>query len=213
MKKHSKRQTTNGKARREFLRHSAIAGAGATIATTLPGAAMAEVLFYHLERQPLDRVLPELLEKCLQRDWRAVVQLGSEERLEALDSHLWTYRDDAFLPHGTAADGHVEAQPVYLTDGEENPNGAVVRFLVDRASPPDLTPYQRGVFLFDGQDPEAVADARRHWKAMKEAGQLVEDLDLDTGQWVYRAQEPELGHGGPLTLADRQARQLRSEAH
>ena len=67
---------------------------------------MAEVLFYHLDRQPLDRVLPGLLEKCLERGWRSVVQFGSEERLEAIDAHLWTYRDDGFLPHGTAKDGH-----------------------------------------------------------------------------------------------------------
>lgn len=44
--------------------------------------------------------------------------------------------------------------------------------------------------------------------AMKDAGQVVEDLDLDTGEWVYRSQLAELGAGGPMTLADRQARQL-----
>ena len=67
---------------------------------------MTEVLFYHLQNQPLEQVLPGLLEKCLERNWRAVVQLGSEERRDALDAHLWTYRDDGFLPHGTAKDGH-----------------------------------------------------------------------------------------------------------
>ena len=46
---------------------------------------------------------------------------------------LWTYRDDAFLPHGTAAGGHAALQPVYLTLGDENPNGANVLMLVDGA--------------------------------------------------------------------------------
>ena len=41
----------------------------------------AEALFYHLERQPLERVLPTLLERTLARGWTAVVQSGSEERL------------------------------------------------------------------------------------------------------------------------------------
>ena len=45
---------------------------------------MTEVLFYHLEHQPLERVLPSLVEKTLERGWRAVVQAGSEERVEAL---------------------------------------------------------------------------------------------------------------------------------
>ena len=92
-----------------------------------------EVLFYHLERQPLERVLPSLLEKTLERGWRAVVQSGSEERLEALDTALWTYREDSFLPHGTRKDGNVALQPIYLTTGDETPNGAGIRFLVEGA--------------------------------------------------------------------------------
>ena len=92
---------------------------------------MTEVLFYHLQNQPLERVLPGLLEKCLERNWRAVVQLGSEERRDALDAHLWTYRDDDFLPHGTVKDGHPGEQPVWLTATDENPNAANVRFLAD----------------------------------------------------------------------------------
>ena len=145
---------------------------------------MAEVLFYHLERQPLDRVLPELLEKCLQRDWRAVVQFGSEERLEALDSHLWTYRDDAFLPHGTRRDGHAARQPVWLTVEDDNPNGAVVRFVADGADLPDPAGYQRVVMLFDGQDDEAVGRARAAWKDLKAAGhEITYWQQSDSGRW------------------------------
>src|SRR5438270_2594676 len=92
---------------------------------------MTEVHFYHLERQSLDQVLPILLEKSLQRGWRAVVQSASEERMQAIDSLLWTYTQESFLAHGTARDGDAELQPVYLTTGMENPNGAAVRFLVE----------------------------------------------------------------------------------
>ena len=134
---------------------------------------MTEVLFYHLERQPLERVLPSLLERCVERGWRTVVQTGSVERRDALDAHLWTYADDSFLPHGTAQDGPAELQPVYLTAGPENPNGATVRFLVDRAEPPDFSGYERIVYLFDGGDEEALAEARRRWKEAKAAGHAV----------------------------------------
>ena len=92
-----------------------------------------DVYFYHLEHQTLERVLPSLLEKTLARGWRAVVQAGSEDRLEAIDLALWTYADDSFLPHGTARAGYASEQPVYLTLGHETPNGASVRFLVDGA--------------------------------------------------------------------------------
>ncbi|MGH6816607.1 MAG: DNA polymerase III subunit chi [Hyphomicrobiaceae bacterium] len=128
---------------------------------------MTEVLFYHLQGQPLERVLPNLLEKTLARGWRAVIRSGSLERLEALDAALWTYSDPSFLPHGTKKDGYAEHQPIYLTTTGDNPNGAAVRFLVDGAQGEDLSGYERIVYLFDGNDSAAVAEARAAWIAAK----------------------------------------------
>ena len=99
---------------------------------------MTEVLFYHLQNAPLERVLPDLLERSLQRGWRAIVRAGGKERLDALNNTLWTYKDESFLPHGTAEDGPPELEPVFLTTEEDNPNGANVLFLVDGAEPGEL---------------------------------------------------------------------------
>jgi DNA polymerase-3 subunit chi len=131
---------------------------------------MTEVLFYHLQNQPLERVLPDLLEKCVERKWKVVVQVGSPERCEALDAHLWTYRDDGFLPHGTAKDGRAGSQPIWLTSGDDNPNQAHVRFLADGAEADDLESYNRVVILFDGNDADAVERARQSWTALRAAG-------------------------------------------
>ena len=120
------------------------------------------VLFYHLERQPIERVLPTLIEKSLERGWRVVVQAASEERVEALDAQLWTFREDSFLPHGTWREAEAREQPVLLTVHDDNPNGAAVRFLVDGAPvPADAEAYARIVLIFDGNDPDAVALATR----------------------------------------------------
>ena len=149
---------------------------------------MTEVLFYHLERMPLERVLPELLEKCLERQWKAVVQVGSEERCEALDGQLWTYRDDTFLPHGTARDGPGQRQPVWLTTGDDNPNGAEVRFLTDGAEPSDIGSYRRVVVIFDGNDPDALDQARALWKAVKADGYDVTYWQQgERGRWEKKA--------------------------
>src|SRR5256886_10436452 len=96
---------------------------------------MTEVLFYHLQNMSLENVLPPLLEKSLERGWRVVVQSASEERADALDAHLWTYRDESFLPHATWRAADAEAQPILLTVAEENPNRANVPFLIDNAGP------------------------------------------------------------------------------
>lgn len=148
----------------------------------------AEVLFYHLERQPLDKVLPSMLERVIERGWRAVVQSGSQERLEALDLALWTYKDESFLAHGTAKDGFADAQPVFLTTGEDNPNGAGVRFLVDGAGAATFAGYSRVVYIFDGHDADAVANAREQWKAARAAGCAVTYWQqAANGRWEKRA--------------------------
>lgn len=134
---------------------------------------MAEALFYHLTESKLEDALPPLVEKSLQRGWTVVVQAGSEERRDALDTHLWTWRDDSFLAHGTDRDAHPAEQPVLLTTGDGNLNAAKIRFIVDGAAPPDLTAYERAVFLFDGHDAAQLEAARRHWKDVKAAGHAV----------------------------------------
>ena len=134
---------------------------------------MAEILFYHMSESVLEDALPGLLERSVGRGWRAVVQTGSEERRDALDQHLWTFRDDSFLAHGTDREPFAAEQPVVLTTGEDNPNLAQIRFLVDGALPPDLGGYERAVFLFDGHDADQVEAARERWKEMKAAGHTV----------------------------------------
>ncbi|MEQ1696611.1 MAG: DNA polymerase III subunit chi [Hyphomicrobiaceae bacterium] len=151
-------------------------------------ATLPEVLFYHLERAPLEGVLPSLLEKTLERGWRAVVQTGTSDRLEALDEVLWTYRPESFLPHGSARDGNAESQPVYLTTGTDTPNGAGVRFLVDGADPESYAGYTRMVFMFDGNNPDAVAQARTQWKAVKAAGCIATYWQQnESGRWTKKA--------------------------
>jgi DNA polymerase-3 subunit chi len=151
---------------------------------------MTEVLFYQLELRPLESALPDLLTRSLERGWRVVLQVGSEERLQALNAHLWTYDDASFLPHGSAADGHAEDQPIFLTCGAENPNGAHVRFLVDGADTAEFSGYERVVFVFDAGDAEALQRARQGWKAARAAGaEATFWRQDDRGRW--NKQEPQ----------------------
>ena len=126
-----------------------------------------EVWFYHLERTGLDQALPELLQKTLQRGWRALVRTPDPARVEHLDGWLWSYRDDAFLAHGMASEPMAERQPVLLTTGEENANGAQAVFLLDDAEPGALDGFARCLVLFDGRDEAALAAARRRWSELK----------------------------------------------
>ncbi len=150
---------------------------------------MTEIRFYHLLEQRLERVLPQLLEISIERGWRVVVQATSGERIEALDAHLWTYRDDSFLPHGVSGNPDAADQPVLLTADESNLNNATVRFLIDGAPlPADLSQYERLVLIFDGTDDDLVARAREQWTQAKAGGHDARYWQPDdSGRGVQKA--------------------------
>ena len=149
---------------------------------------MTEVLFYHLQNMSIENVLPPLLEKSLERGWRVVVQSTSQERADALDAHLWTYRDDSFLPHATWRATDVQDQPIVLAVEADNPNGAKVRFLIDNAAlPVDSDTYDRMVLVFNGDDDDALAAARAAWADCKSRGFEVTYWQTDEhGRWQRR---------------------------
>ena len=149
---------------------------------------MVEIWFYHLQSTALERALPALLEKTLQRGKRAVVMSGSKERVEALNSLLWTYRDDSFLPHGTARDGSAADQPVWLTEQDENPNAADFLFLTDRSMSDAVGDFERVILLFDDRDTAAVTDARGHWKRFQEADFTLSYWQQTRGGWTKKAE-------------------------
>src|SRR5512144_1769830 len=133
---------------------------------------MTDIAFYHLQRSPLEAVLPKLLEKTLAAGKRALVLASSNERVEALAAHLWTYDPNAWLPHGTAQDGSPEEQPIWLTDKDENPNGAGFLFLTDGADSARIAAYERCFDLFDGNAPTAVEAARVRWQIRRTDGHV-----------------------------------------
>ncbi|MEM7171248.1 MAG: DNA polymerase III subunit chi [Pseudomonadota bacterium] len=150
---------------------------------------MAEIRFYHLTRASLETALPVMLERTLAREQKAVVQLGSEARVEALANHLWTYNDSSFLPHGSSKDGNAALQPVWLTDADAPaPNGAQVLFLADGAMSERIADFDLCAILFDGRDDEAVGEARAQWKTLKSAGhQITYWQQNDRGAWEQQA--------------------------
>jgi DNA polymerase-3 subunit chi len=137
---------------------------------------MTETLFYHLERRSLEDVLPGLVEKSRARGWKALIRADSADRADAIDTLLWTYDDQSFLPHAQLGDGEAARQPVLITMEEGNPNAAQIVFYVGGTQPADwsgLNDLSRIVLLFDGRDATALAAARAAWKGAGAAGHDV----------------------------------------
>lgn len=149
---------------------------------------MTRIGFYHLQRSTLEQALPQILEKALAAGHRVVVMAGSPERVAALDDLLWTYDPASWLPHGAARDGDPALQPVWITDVEENPNGADVLVLTDGVAASRIDSFARCLDLFDGNDPAAVQAARRRWTELRDGGlELTYFQQSERGGWVEKA--------------------------
>jgi DNA polymerase-3 subunit chi len=148
---------------------------------------MAEIGFYHLTRTGLEDALPRLLGRTLEAGERAVVRCGSAERVAALDTALWLCAQPVWLPHGSAASGDADLQPIWLTTEAEAPNGARFLFLVDGAEAPDLGGFARAFDLFDGNDEAQVGRARARWRAAKTAGHALSYWQQTERGWEKKA--------------------------
>jgi DNA polymerase-3 subunit chi len=145
---------------------------------------MTEISFYHLQRDPLEVALPRLLEKILGAGHRAVILAASAERVEHLNSILWSYSDKSFLPHGAQDAGRAERQPLFLTTEEENPAAADILVMVDGVDPQFKKEFLRCLDLFDGRDDDALTFARARWKTAKDDGfEVTYWRQGDAGGW------------------------------
>jgi DNA polymerase III subunit chi len=147
---------------------------------------MTEIGFYHLLATPLERALPRLLERARAQGYRIVLRAALAERVEHLNALLWTYDDASFLAHGSARDGDAVAQPIWLTEHDDNPNDAAMLVLVDGVEAADLSAFARCADLFDGNDESAVEAARERWRRAAAAGHTLTYWQQTATGWEKR---------------------------
>lgn len=149
---------------------------------------MTDIRFYHLTVQSLDQALPAILTKALDAGHKILVKCPSEATATRISDQLWTFRPDAFLPHGTKKDGFDADQPIYLTAGNDNPNTAGMLVLTGGAVAENIGDFTLCCEMLDGHDGEAVSAARERWKAYKDAGHdITYYQQTDTGGWDKKA--------------------------
>jgi len=148
---------------------------------------MTEYWFYHLEASTLKGVLPGLLSKTLQKGWRALVKLP-EAQLADMDSYLWAYQDDSFLPHGRDDEPQSEQQPIVLSANCETAAGFDAVFLIGGAQIADMADASRAMVMINGRDSHNLGLERARWKTLKEDGvDLTYYQQNERGAWEKKA--------------------------
>ncbi|PPQ27051.1 DNA polymerase III subunit chi [Rhodopila globiformis] len=146
---------------------------------------MTEIGFYHLTRSTLAQALPRLLARTLASGQRALVVAKSAADLDRLSAALWA--QPAWLPHGSAAEGDPDLQPIWLSLAPEALNGARFLFLVDDVAADRLDEFDRVFAIFDGNDSAVVEAARARWKASKAAGHVLTYWQQTETGWQKKA--------------------------
>ncbi len=147
-------------------------------------------MFYHLTRSSPDATLQTLLPRALSAGWRVMIRGSDAAALERLDAALWLEPDDGFLPHGLEGGPHDADQPILLGQGRAV-NGAKALALIDGAGVEvaEAQGLERVWAIFDGGDPDAVAQARGLWTRLTTGGVSAQYWSEESGRWEKKAEK------------------------
>ncbi|MDD9901164.1 MAG: DNA polymerase III subunit chi [Alphaproteobacteria bacterium] len=153
---------------------------------------MTEIRFYHMQTKTLEDTLPEIVEKALGRDYRAIIKTTTADQATTLDELLWTYDSKqgggSFIPHGAAPSDNAGDCPVWLTAENDNPNNANLLILTHGATAEDVSGFALCCEMLDGRNDDAIAAGRERWKRYKDAGHDVSYFQqTPEGRWEKKA--------------------------
>lgn len=155
---------------------------------TEPAPVSTEVRFYHLQKQTLDQALPLILEKAIKTGKNIVVRLSNEKEVAHMNTLLWSYKAESFMPHGTQKEGVPHKQPIWLTDQDENPNNAKILVLTQGTESEHIHDYDLCCEMLDGRSQAQIDAARKRWKIYKEQGyQVTYWMQTLDGAWEQKS--------------------------
>ena len=141
-----------------------------------------QVDFYHLTRDPADKLVPVLAQKTLDSGQRMLLVSAFEEQQEKLSTALWDAGPTSFLAHEIAGKGRDDIQPILISATCDAPNGAHYIALADGEWRDDALAFERAFFLFT---PEQIDNARAAWRFLStKEGVEPRYWKQDGGRWV-----------------------------
>lgn len=139
-----------------------------------------QVDFYHLTRDPAEKVLPFIAQRVLDDKARLLIVSDDSAQLDAISSSLWTAKADSFLAHAKSGEGDDTLQPILLSDQIDVHNGARFIAFADGNWRPVEHDFDRVFYLFP---PSHTDNARSAWRNL---GESVERRywKQDGGKWM-----------------------------
>lgn len=107
------------------------------------------------------RKVCDCIEKCYQAAHSIYIHMHSRETAERLESLLWTYRDNSFLPHAIYDASHVDQIPPAIQIGFNESSANLI--------PPFFCQFTRIIEIVFA-DPSMQQSARERYKQYRDQG-------------------------------------------
>ena len=138
--------------------------------------------FYHLTRDPAEKLVPMLAGKVSDVGKRLLLLVPDEAACAALSDALWSAQPASFLAHDIAGSEREADQPILFSDQCEPANGASYIILSDGQWRDEALSFERAFFLFTA---DQIDHARTIWRQLS-ANEVVTPRywKQDGGRWV-----------------------------
>ena len=138
--------------------------------------------FYHLTRDPAEKLVPMLASKSLDVGKRILLLAQDERSCIALGNALWSDEPTSFLAHDFAGSERQADQPILISDQCESANGATYIMLSDGRWRDEALAFERVFFLFSA---EQIDHARTVWRQLSASEAVTPRYwKQDGGRWV-----------------------------
>ncbi len=141
-----------------------------------------QVDFYHLTRDPAEKLVTMLVDKSLKACVRVLITSQDEAQCSTLSDALWKHDAASFLAHDFAGSEQEEHQPILISDQCAAANGAKYIILADGEWRDEALTFDRAFYLFTEQQKDAARDA---WRMLSDKdGVTPRYWKQDGGRWV-----------------------------
>ncbi len=141
-----------------------------------------QVDFYHLTRDPAEKLVPVLASKCLDADEKILIVSDEEDQKAQLSNALWSHSATSFLANDVSGSEQEAHQPILISDQCHPANAAEFILLSDGKWRGEALDFKRAFYLFAD---DKIEEARTAWRELSANSDVTSRYwKQDGSRWV-----------------------------
>jgi DNA polymerase-3 subunit chi len=143
-----------------------------------------EIVFIVLNSAVKSRIVCDLAEKCYLNNQRTVIYTKSEEECKTIDSLLWTWKQQSFIPHKCLISlSKSQTEPIVLTTSIESAADYDTVLLVDPLPMETVSQFSTVIDFAEKYDSQGIELSRKRYKLYKDQNFNINTLQ--PGEYLH----------------------------